>query len=170
MFKQLFFTASVVLFIYNVVFTNNLLAHSEMQSVRPQRVTEKQEDTETTRTISNSGRPSDEETRIQRRIETQLSRITSELNLTEEQLEKAKNIFVEYEKKQSELRARINEMNVEKMEKFDELLTEDQKKNRNESNSNRENNRELRRQTRQEETQGIRRISPNANLETQSAD
>jgi len=172
MIKKLFFTTSLFLFVYNSAFTGNLLAQTEAQSVRPQRVIEQQEATERVRTMSindrQSNQPADEETRTARRVEAQLNRLVSELNLTEEQFEKARELFVESEKKQAEFRAKINEINTQKMEKFDELLNEEQKKIRSESNSNRENNRELRRAAgQQEEPQGTRRVRP-SNPEAQA--
>ena len=78
-----------------------------------------------------------EEARAARRVEMQLRRLAEEFQLTEEQLEEAKKLFVDYENRQNELRTKINELNIEKMEKFDELLTEEQKQLRSEGRNRR---------------------------------
>jgi len=83
--------------------------------------------------------------------------------LTEEQLEEATKLFIKYEKMQNEFRAKLNELNKEKMEKFDELLTEEQRKLRDENN----NNRTLRHPT---DSEGMRRIRLNASPDASNID
>ena len=115
--------------------------------------------------------PVDEESRLLRRVEMQLKRMAEEFSLTEKQLEDAKKLFVEHEKMQNELREKLNELNKEKMDKFEELLSDEQKKLRDEKNS-----KNLRRTTpaNPEEMREMRRMrlntTPNLEIESETND
>ena len=78
-----------------------------------------------------------EEDKMMQRAEAQIKRVSLGIELTEKQLEEAKKIFVESEAKSTELREQLNNLNKERMEKFDKLLTEEQLKAREEAKKNR---------------------------------
>jgi len=70
----------------------------------------------------------EDDARIMRRIELQVNKLAQDLNLTAKQVEDVKKVYLEFEKKSIELRNQLSNLNREKTQKVDELLTEEQLK------------------------------------------
>ena len=73
------------------------------------------------------------------RIDMQVQRYVRDYNLTEEQQQEVHKILTEFEAQSNELRTKLNSLNTERTEKIEALLTDDQKKMKEDGQKERRN-------------------------------
>ena len=71
--------------------------------------------------------PADDTIRLYRRIENQIKQLTSEYGLSEKQAADVQKLYVDFELKQTQLRNQISSLAKERQEKFESILTPEQK-------------------------------------------
>jgi membrane-associated HD superfamily phosphohydrolase len=74
-----------------------------------------------------------DEKRLMQRAEMQVKRLAADYNFTEEQTKEAVKLFADYERQINDLRTQTNALNKEKMEKFNAIVTPEQKKAKEEA-------------------------------------
>jgi len=71
--------------------------------------------------------PFNDPERIKARVENQIKRLTTDFDLSDDQANMLLQIYLENEQQQLELKARINQLAQERQERFESILTPDQK-------------------------------------------
>jgi Spy/CpxP family protein refolding chaperone len=71
------------------------------------------------------------------RIDMQVQRYVRDYNLTEQQQAEVHKILTDFEARSNELRTKLNSLNLEKKEKIESLLTDEQKKMKEDSQRDR---------------------------------
>ncbi|MDR1605842.1 MAG: hypothetical protein LBS41_01880 [Streptococcaceae bacterium] len=73
-------------------------------------------------------KPATDVDRTKKRIEMQVQRYTKDYNLTEKQQKSVAEILTAFENQSNDLKAKLNDLNKEKNDKIESLLTDEQKK------------------------------------------